>query len=117
MLLPVDRSRVCLQFLSDTTNPMVHEGIRMIFADPIHAELRSAINIKKALDCINYLEKLDYCYCPTKVQEFRDEHRLDNRDDTPTESKRGIMDRGLAIQVCNPGYGLRSAAVYPLVNL
>ena len=96
---------------------MKDSASEMIIANPIHAELRSAINIKKAFGCINYLKKLGYCYCPTKVQQFRDEHRLDNRDDIPTEPKRGILDRGLATQVCNPGSGLRSAAVYPLVNL
>jgi hypothetical protein len=80
----------------------------MIIAGPIHAELRSAINIKNALDHIHRLQKLGYC--PTKVQQFRDYFELDKRDErdsTPTESdseensERGIMDRDLANQVCN----------------
>jgi hypothetical protein len=59
----------------------------MIIAGPIHAELRSAINIKNALDHIHRLQKLGYC--PTKVQQFRDYFELDKRDErdsTPTES-------------------------------
>ena len=46
--------------------------------DPIHADLRTAIHIKKALDNIHRLQKLGYC--PTKVQKFRKYFNLDVRD-------------------------------------
>ena len=48
--------------------------------DPIHADIRTAIHIKKALDHIECLQQLGYC--PTKVQKFRKYSGLANH---PTE--------------------------------
>ncbi len=71
----------------------------MIITDPFYAEIRSAINIKKALDHISGLPQLGYC--PTKVQQFRREYQLDGRDDSHEE--RGpegkFRSRDLANQV------------------
>ena len=91
---------------------MKDSASEMILADPIHAELRSAINIKKALDRIYVLKKLGYC--PTKVLQFRDEFHLDNRDEDDDEeryatfrkSEKGIKNRDRTIQVCNSGSGV-----------
>src|SRR5882762_7484660 len=47
-----------------------------IIPDPIHAGIRTAFNIKNALDRIRRLPQLGYC--PTKVQEFRHKFRLDD---------------------------------------
>lgn len=66
----------------------------MIITDPVHADLRTAINIKNALDRINELPKLGYC--PTKVQEFRSNFELDDRDDSSSTTEEG--DRDLANQ-------------------
>ena len=94
----------------------------MIITDPLHAELRSAINIKNALDNIRRLPQLGYC--PTKVQQFRDKFKLDDRDDshngdfgrsstTEKSPERRFKTRDLANQVCqcekNPDSGLWSA--------
>ncbi len=68
----------------------------MIITDPVHAELRSAINIKKALDNICRLQRLGYC--PTKVQQFRKNFQLDNRDDSDEDSSQD-SSRDLANQV------------------
>jgi len=82
----------------------------MIITDPVHAELRSAMNIKKALDHINRLPQLGYC--PTKVQQFRHEFQLDKRDDededdedsgrssTKESPERRFRSRDLANKVC-----------------
>lgn len=72
----------------------------MITTDPVHAELRSAINIKKALDRITALPKLGYC--PTKVQQFRHHFELDKRDDSyePKCPEKKFRSRDRANQVC-----------------
>ena len=95
---------------------MKDSASEMIFDDPILADLWSAFNIRKVLDSGRIYKLKTLGYCPTIVQQFRDDYRLDDRDDTPTGSKRGIKDRDRAIQVCNPGSGIRCARiVYPLV--
>ena len=53
--------------------------------DPIHADLRTAIHIKKALDRISNLQKLGYC--PTKVQQFREYFDLDDGDVSTTDEE------------------------------
>lgn len=47
--------------------------------DPIHAKLRTAIDIKNALGKLHMQPKLGYC--PTKVRQFRDEFNLDSEYD------------------------------------
>ena len=47
-----------------------------IIPDTVHAEIRTAINIKNALDRIRRLPQLGYC--PTKVQQFRHRFQLDD---------------------------------------
>jgi hypothetical protein len=72
-----------------------------IITDPVHAELRSAVNIKKALDKINWLQQLGYC--PTKVQQFRKKFELDDRDDSHSSDsspEKKFRSRDLANQVC-----------------
>ena len=69
-----------------------------ITPDPVHAELRSAINIKKALDNIRLLPQLGYC--PTKVQAFRDQFGLDDEDDSEKGPERKYRTRDRANQVC-----------------
>jgi len=56
----------------------VKDSPAMIITDPVHADLRTAINIKTALDRIDRLEQLGYC--PTKVQQFRNYFDLKDRD-------------------------------------
>lgn len=73
-----------------------------LIADPVHAEIRNAINIKNALDCIHAIPQLGYC--PTKVQEFREKFDL-NDDDSQSESvedspEERFKTRDLANQVC-----------------
>jgi len=72
----------------------------MTITDPVQAELRSAINIKNALDCITRLPKLGYC--PTKVQQFRRKFQLDKRDDSDEgeSPEKKFRSRDLANQVC-----------------
>jgi hypothetical protein len=69
-----------------------------ITPDPVHAELRSAINIKKALDRIRRLPQLGYC--PTKVQAFRNQYGLDDDDDSEKGPERRFRTRDRANQVC-----------------
>ena len=69
----------------------------MIITDPIHADIRSAINIKKAVDRIYNLERLGYC--PTKVQQFFESCGLDEVLDENSED-RSFMNRDLVNQVC-----------------
>jgi hypothetical protein len=45
-----------------------------LIPDSVYEEIRTAINIKKALDRICWLQPLGYC--PTKVQNFREQFRL-----------------------------------------
>ena len=79
----------------------------MVTPDPVYAEIRSAINIKTALDHIRGLPKLGYC--PTKVQEFRAKFRLDDENDSYNRDLGGseksleerFRTRDLANQVCN----------------
>ena len=52
--------------------------------DPFHADLRTAIHIKKALDNIYRLDQLGYC--PTKVQKFRKYFHLDGREEAGSGS-------------------------------
>ena len=49
-----------------------------LVTDPVHADLRTAINIKKALGLIRKLEPLGYC--PSKVQQFRKKFDLEKSD-------------------------------------
>jgi len=80
----------------------------MIITDPVHADLRSAINIKRALDIIYRLRQLGYC--PTKVQKFRDNFQLDERGDSEDGSEEdGPTSKDLANQVCKYGRKKRSA--------
>ncbi|KIM79044.1 hypothetical protein PILCRDRAFT_10707 [Piloderma croceum F 1598] len=51
-----------------------------LIPDPVYEEIRSAINIKKALNSISKLRQLGYC--PTKVHKFRQQFGLDNEDDS-----------------------------------
>ena len=44
--------------------------------DPIHAEIRTAINVKNAIGRVACLRQLGYC--PTKVQEFRHKFALND---------------------------------------
>ena len=76
--------------------------------DPVYEEIRSAINIKKALDSISNLRQLGYC--PTKVQKFRDQFGLDDEDDSHDGNslyrngrnpERKFRTRDLANQVCD----------------
>jgi hypothetical protein len=55
------------------------ETLNALNPDPVYEEIRSAINIKKALNSIHHLQQLGYC--PTKVQQFRKEFGLDDEDD------------------------------------
>ena len=76
----------------------------MVTTDPVQAELRSAIRIKKALDRIRKLPQLGYC--PTKAQQFHKKHsQLDTHDFSfrgakKRFSKRGFRSRDLTNQVC-----------------
>ena len=86
----------------------------MIITDPIHADLRTAINIKKALDKIACLQELGYC--PTKARKFCKDYHIEEFDDneepeTPEfegqeqEPALNFKERDLTNQVCS----LRSA--------
>ena len=71
----------------------------MIITDPIHADLRTAINIKKAVDKIGNLKQLGYC--PTKVQRFFRDFGLDKLKVLDESSEeRSFMNRDLVNQVC-----------------
>jgi hypothetical protein len=64
----------------------------------VSAELRTAINIKTALDHIRQLQQIGYC--PTKVQAFRQQFQMD--DDVASDGLE-VRARDLANQVCKRG--------------
>jgi len=73
----------------------------MIIADPIHGDLRTAINIKKAVERVDKLQSLGYC--PTKVQHFRNKFHPNYEGDSEggeTEESRGYKSRDITNQVC-----------------
>jgi hypothetical protein len=51
----------------------------MLIPDPIDTKIRTAIDIKNALDRIHRLPALGCC--PTKVREFRDSFQVDSEYD------------------------------------
>ncbi len=63
--------------------------------DPIHADLRTAIHIKNALDTIDRLKEIGYC--PTKVQKFCD--YFDVRSEGISKEEEKSRSRDLANQV------------------
>jgi hypothetical protein len=73
----------------------MEDSPEILIPDPVHAEIRVAINIKTALDRIYRLPHLGYC--PTKVQEFRKQFRPEIVEDSP-EGR--FETRDLANQVC-----------------
>jgi len=60
--------------------------------DPIHADIRTAVHIKKALDHINRLQRLGYC--PTKVQKFCQYFDIDMPDSPEEGSAKGKDNKG-----------------------
>jgi hypothetical protein len=90
--------RVCLQPVS--TIALIKYSQETVMPDPFSAELRTAINIKTALDRIWQLQQIGYC--PTKVQAFRQQFRMD--DDVASDGLEGrFRARDLANQVCKRG--------------
>jgi hypothetical protein len=81
----------------------IKDSQEALIPDPVYEEIRSAINIKKALDSIRGLRQLGYC--PTKVQKFRKQFGLDDEDDSydgnSNQNPEGrFRTRDLANQVC-----------------
>ena len=96
----------------------IKDSQETLIPDPVYEDIRSAINIKKALDSIDKLRQLGYC--PTKVQKFRKEFGLDDSQDgnstypnARNKNPEGrFRTRDLANQVCkyvNPICGASSS--------
>jgi len=81
----------------------IKDSQETLIPDPVYEEIRSAINIKKALDSISQLRQLGYC--PTKTQKFRKQFGLDDEDDeddgnSKKDPEEKFRTRDLANQVC-----------------
>ena len=106
---------VAVWILMTTKRPPSDSSTAAIIPDPVHAELRSAVNIKNALHRIRRLPQLGYC--PTKTQAFCHKFQLHDED-----TSRGFLNkerpetrfrtRDFTNQVCK--YVVQVYRVHPL---
>jgi len=82
----------------------------MIITDPIHGDIRTAMNMKKAIESVNRLPRIGYC--PTKVQHFRKYFELgDGNDSDSGKSNTADRCRDITNQVCK--YSVYCVTLHP----